>query len=81
MSVGASAALAGAQGMQALINDTTMLYVTDESPSAEPRYRARFYFDPNSIAMTDGNAQYIFNGYDTSSVFQVDFRFSAGKRL
>ena len=49
--------------------------------SGEPakwHYRARFYFDHNSLTMTDGNAQYIFSGYDTSSVFQVDFRFSGG---
>jgi hypothetical protein len=64
--------------MQVLINDTTNIYVNDETPNAETHYRARFYFDPNGIAMTDGNAQYILVGYDASSVFQVDFRFSVG---
>lgn len=70
--------MAGLNGMQVLINDTTNIYVNDETPNAEPRYRARFYFDPNGIVMTDGNAQYIFVGYNASTVFQVDFRFSAG---
>jgi predicted phosphodiesterase len=80
LSVSSPAALVGSKGMQVLINDTTSLYVTDLTPNAEPRYRARFYFDPNSITMTDGNSHYIFMGLapDTSSVFQIDFRFSGG---
>jgi len=64
--------------MQVMINDTTNMYVTDDTPSAESGYRMRFYFDPNSIAMAEGNAQYIFTGYDVSAVFQVEFRFSGG---
>ena len=32
------------------------MYVTDDTPNAEPRYRARFYFDPNSIPMATGNS-------------------------
>jgi sugar lactone lactonase YvrE len=80
LSVGSAAALVGSKGMQVLINDTTSIYVTDNTPNAEPHYRARFYFDPNSIQMTDGNAHYIFMGIapDTTSPFQVDFRFSGG---
>jgi len=78
LSVSPSAALVGLNGMQVLINDSTNLYVNDDTPNAESHYRARFYFDPNSLSMTDGSAQYIFSGYDASAVFQVDFRFSAG---
>ena len=77
MSVSASAALVGSNGMQVLINDTSNLTVTDQSPNAEPSYRARFYFDPNSISMADGLDFYILTGYDTSSAFQVQFGFSA----
>ena len=64
--------------MQVVVDDTVSVYVTDERPSTEPRYRARFYFDPNAITLLDGQDFYIFNGYDTSSVFQVQFGFSAG---
>jgi hypothetical protein len=78
LSVSPSAARVGSNGMQVLINDTTNLYVNDDTPNAEPHYRARFYFDPNSITLGDGSAQYIFAGYDASAVFQVDFHFSAG---
>ena len=51
LSVNPSATLVGANGLQANINNNTAMYVTDDTPNAEPRYRARFYFDPNSIAM------------------------------
>jgi hypothetical protein len=54
------------------------MYVVDDTPNAETHYRARFYFDPNSITMTDGNAQYIFSGQDATVAFQVDFRISGG---
>ena len=66
--------------MQVLINDTTMIFVNDGSPNIEPHYRARLYFDPNGISMTDGNAHYIMMGLasDAFSVFQLDFRRSAG---
>jgi len=78
LSVSASAALVGSNGMQVLINDTTNMTVTDQSPNAEPHYRARFYFDPNSISMADGLDFYILTGYDTSSAFQVQLGYSAG---
>jgi uncharacterized protein YjiK len=81
LSVSAAAALAGSiRGMQALINDTNTIYVNDDHPTAEPRYRARFYFDPNSITMASGNAHIIFYGIDAagSSHLRVEFRFSSG---
>jgi len=79
LSVTASAALVGSKGMQAVINDTTIMYTLDDTPDAEPRYRARFYFDPNSVTMTDGNSHYIFIGYDAGAVFNLDFRFFGGR--
>jgi hypothetical protein len=46
----AAAALAGtSRGLQAAVNDTEPLYVRDETPAGEPRYRARFHFDPNGF--------------------------------
>lgn len=78
LSVSPSAALVGSQGMQALIDDSTAMYVTDDRPNAEPRYRARFYFDPNSISMADGDAHILFRGYSGSTiVLRVEFGFSA----
>jgi hypothetical protein len=64
--------------MQVVVDDTVAIYVTDDRPVAEPHYRARFYFDPNSISMADGLDFYLFNGYDATSVLQVQFGFSVG---
>jgi uncharacterized protein YjiK len=81
LSVSTTAALVGSQGMQALINDNNSIYVTDDQPAAEPRYRARFYFDPNTITMTNGNAHYIFYGRNAAGtvVVRVEFRRSVSQ--
>jgi hypothetical protein len=68
LSVTGAAALAGSLGLQVTITNTTARYLTDNLPSAELRYRARFYFDSNSIAMTNGNAHYVFYGYSGASI-------------
>jgi hypothetical protein len=80
LSISAVAALVGSQGMQALINDNNAIYVTDDTPNAEPRYRARFYFDPNSITMAGNDNHFIFRGLAGAStiVLRVQFRFSSG---
>jgi hypothetical protein len=80
LSVSPAAALVGANGLQAILDDNNLIFVTDDSPQAEPRYRARFYFDPNSITMANGNAHYIFYGYTGTSteVLRVGFRRSQG---
>jgi uncharacterized protein YjiK len=80
LSVSPAAALVGRQGMQAVIDDNNAMYVTDDTPNAEPRYRARFYFDPNSVAMAGNNTHFIFRGYSGTStaVLRVQFRFSSG---
>jgi hypothetical protein len=66
--------------MQAVIDDNTNIYVTDDRPNAEIRYRARFYFDPNAISMANGNAHFIFQGFTGTStvVLRVEFRRSSG---
>ena len=80
LSVNASAALVGSKGLQAVVDNTGAIYVTDDTPNAETRYRARFYFDPNSISMASGNAHYIFYGYSGTStvVSRVELRYSSG---
>lgn len=62
--------------MSALINDNVVMYVADDRPNAEPRYRARFYFDPNAIVMANGDAHYLFYGYQgtTQVVLRVECR-------
>jgi len=78
LSVSTSAALVGTRGLQALIDDINSIYVTDDTPNAEPRYRVRFYFDPNSIVMLNGDTHFIFRGFSGTStiVLRVQFRFS-----
>jgi parallel beta-helix repeat protein len=80
LSVSPAAALVGTNGLQVVINDNTAMYVSDDRPNAEPRYRMRFYFDPNSIAMANGDAHVIIRGYHGSSTvaLRVEFGFSGG---
>jgi len=50
LSVTGTAAMRGSlEGMQALVNDTNSLFVEDQSPVDENRYRARFYLDPDTF--------------------------------
>jgi len=79
LSASAAEALVGTQGMQALIDDTTSIFVTDNSPNAEAVYNAQFYFDPNSITMANGDNHFILYGYSgTKAVLRVQFKFSNG---
>ena len=80
LSVNANAALSGSFGLQVSISDNNVLYVTDDTPGAEPRYRARFYFDPNTITMKSNDTHYIFYGYagTATPVVRIVFRFYKG---
>ena len=80
LSVTTAAAMAGSRGMQAVLDDNKAIYVTDDLPVSETRYRARFYFDPNAIKMANGNSHFIFYGYAGTSkvVLRVELRFSNG---
>jgi CSLREA domain-containing protein len=80
LSVGGDAALVETLGLRALINDTTNLYVQDDTPADEAHYRTRFYFDPNSIVMATNDAHLIFQGLSANSttLFQLNFRFASG---
>jgi PKD repeat protein len=79
LSVSSASALAGTWVLQALISDNTAMYVRDDTPVSEARYRARFSFDPNSIAMASGDAHYIFVGRGGGiDVFRVQFRYYSG---
>jgi chitodextrinase len=79
LSVNSASALTGNYGLQAVINDNNPIYLTDDTPSAEPRYRARFYFDPNSIAMADRDAFVLLHGYGNNSVMVLRLEFRVFK--
>lgn len=84
LSVSPNAALAGSYGMQLAISSTTAMYVRDDSPAAESRYRARFYFHPNSITMPSGAYAYLLQGNDATNrvVLLIQFyRTSAGYQV
>jgi hypothetical protein len=78
LSVTTAAAMVGVNGLQAVIDDNTAIYVTDETPNAEKRYRARFYFDPNGISMSSGDAHSLFIGYMGTGTYvvTVEFRYT-----
>jgi predicted outer membrane repeat protein len=80
LSVSTAAALEGSQGLQAVIDDNTAIYMVDDTPNAEPHYLARFHFDPNSISMANGDAHVLLRGYSGSSTvaLRVEFGYSAG---
>jgi hypothetical protein len=49
LSVSEAAALEGTQGLQGVVNDTVGIWVQDDTPENEGRYRARFRLDPNGF--------------------------------
>jgi hypothetical protein len=49
LSVTPAAALAGSFGLQGVVDDTAGLFVQDDSPDDEGRYRVRFSIDPNGF--------------------------------
>jgi hypothetical protein len=73
-----SAALVGTKGMGARIDqngDKNPLFVRDDTPQNETRYRARFYFDPNSITMANGDAHRIMAARNNAvDVVRIDLR-------
>lgn len=76
LTVTTTAALSGTYGVRANVITTTAMYVQDDTPNAETRYRARFSFDPNSIPMAAANAHYLFYGYSGAStvVLRIEFQ-------
>ena len=56
------------------------MYVVDQSPAAESRYRMRFYIDPRQLTMTSGESFVIGYAYDGSSkqVIEIALRYYSG---
>jgi RHS repeat-associated protein len=68
-------------GLQALIDDTVVLKAVDSSPANETQYRARFYFDPNSLAMNNNSTHFILDGYNTfynAIPFRLELLYESG---
>ncbi|HRJ57207.1 MAG TPA: hypothetical protein PLV64_13040 [Anaerolineales bacterium] len=68
--------------MQTLIDDTTVIKAVDLSPAEDSHYRARFYFDPNSIAMGNNTAHYILDGYNAYGnwmIFRLELLYENGQ--
>jgi uncharacterized protein YjiK len=76
LSVTAGAALAGNYGLKATFSNTTNMFVRNDSPTAETRYRARFYFNPNSISMATGDNITLFQGLDAGGTVAISIQFN-----
>jgi sugar lactone lactonase YvrE len=76
LSVSASAALEGSYGLQADFTNTTNMLVRNDSPTAETRYRARFYFNPNSISMATGDNITLFQALDMGGSIVLSIQFN-----
>jgi hypothetical protein len=75
LSVDWPAALASSYyGLKAVVNDRNGLWVRHDAPASEPRYRARFYFDPNGF--DPGEA----SGARRAQLF-LAFNAASGRRL
>lgn len=84
LSVSTAAALQGNYGLEVAFSNKVNMLVRNDSPTAETRYRARFYFHPNSIAMATGDNITLFQGLDAagSIVLSIQFnRSSAGYQV
>jgi hypothetical protein len=79
LSVNTSAALSGSYGLSVVVDIKDGIYVQDNTPASEPRYRARFYFDPNTIQMAHGDTHVILVGQSGSVIpIVVQFRKNGG---
>ncbi len=84
LSVSSNAALDGSYGLQAAFTNTTKMFARNDSPNAEPRYRARFHFNPNSISMASGDNITLLQGLEAGGqvVLAIQFnRSSTGYQL
>lgn len=79
LSVTTAAALQGSYGMAALIDNTTLMYIQDNTPVAEKAYNARFYFNPNSVTFLTASSNRIFVARNnTVDILRLDMRIAGG---
>ena len=83
LEVSQAAALVGVQGLEVDLDQGGERYLIDDTPAAEKRYKARFHFDVNSLAMAEGDELTILAGADQDGVpvgqshLQLRLRYSA----
>lgn len=78
LAVTSGSAMVGNNGLAALIDNRTAMYLRDDSPLSEPRYRVRFYFDPNSISMGVRSHRILAARNSSAEVIRLDFRYNGG---
>lgn len=71
LSAHADAAIHGSYGLKCLFDDTTAIYVRDDTPSAETRYRARIYIDTTALTMPNNGELVIVKPYMTAGSARV----------
>lgn len=88
MSVAAGAALAGTNyGLSCLIADTTVMYGQYSPITQSAAYSARFYLDPNAIAMANNDAFIVFitqqagGSYNYLASVSLRYTTAAGYRI
>ncbi|MEM1244803.1 MAG: fibronectin type III domain-containing protein [Acidobacteriota bacterium] len=84
LDVNTDSSFTGNFGMEVRLTSPTEAYVQDDSPTAEPRYRARFYVDPSTLGYCHSNCSMrIFTGYDGNSneAFALVYRINSGGTL
>ncbi|MFZ6028922.1 MAG: PA14 domain-containing protein, partial [Chloroflexota bacterium] len=80
--VSTEAALSGDYGLQADVYNNERIMAVSYSPDNETHYRARFYFDPNSIIMMGGEWVTLLEGLSTKALFKLKlYRASGGYEL
>ncbi|MBP1702616.1 MAG: hypothetical protein H6Q38_1723, partial [Chloroflexi bacterium] len=58
-------------GMGVTIASSAAAYVNDPSPNVENRFRARYYFNPNTLKLSKNGLLTIFNAYNTSGLATI----------
>lgn len=77
--ISTAGALTGTYGMAVEVNDVEPAFVRDGSPNNESSYEARFYFDPNGLALNSGNFTiFRLRGLGDPAVLVVDLGYGPG---
>lgn len=76
ITVTTAAALHGVYGLSLLIDNTTSMYVRDDTPNIEIIYRFRFYLDPNSLIMANNELFSISQGISDTTMLLVDLKYT-----
>jgi Flp pilus assembly pilin Flp len=78
--VTAGAAITGTSGLSIANDGSTASYVIKDFASSTARLRLRFYFDPNSLNLNNGDEHFIFHGNTSggTTVVRLEFRRNSG---